>query len=302
MNNNFYITHSSPVISNRIARKEDEVRFIEETNGLHDAYLIGVDYHPHIRTNCDLTTMSSEGSYLTLRYLVTSLSDLCIVDLKFEGVMNWKISAGEITGYSLSYHGIFIDFSDLRADGTKLTALAVYWEIVDRPGLRLQRGGTKNSVWYILPHLQCSQVSEIGEDLTKVLLEISKSVENARFYYTDGISQTNLKNSAFTTDRLHSFRFDEVLLAGEDEAFCWYSLHSEDDICEIFSSHSDSLETLSYMVAICDDNGIAFTAELIKRQSYNLIICSNRGDLSGTSFMNKYYLDPHTGYGLEELS
>lgn len=303
---NFYLANNYHRLKgNVIANAEDVERFLKETNCLHDADLIGIDYRPHIRSNCNLTSFSSDGSYLILRYFVTSLSDLSVVELKFDKVwqwqIKWQINQGEALMCNITTGGKTITFSD--SCGTEVAAQSMMWEIVDRPGLRLQRGGTKDAVWYTAPFLAYPNDPEAAGDLADILFEISQSVTNANIYYTRGVAMSPPDdNTAFKTDYVHSFLSEDTIFADENSSFCWYYLPTRDDLKNIIESHDVYYEQ-NYIFAICDDDGFAYTAEIVEWGIFNLVICSNRGDLQKTHFFNhKYHLNPYTGYGLEELA
>ena len=57
------------------------------------------------------------------------------------------------------------------------------------------------------------------------------------------------------------------------------------------------------IIAIFDDTGIVFTVEMIEWGHFNMVICSPRGRLPIDGFCGgKYYVEPYSGGGMEELS
>ena len=66
-----------------LSTPEDFKEFLSQTNGMHDAYLLSADYRAHVRANPFEVVASAEGESLVLRYQVTSMLDLPIVELTF---------------------------------------------------------------------------------------------------------------------------------------------------------------------------------------------------------------------------
>ena len=73
----------------------DIAEFLDSTNGLHDGYIIGVQY-----ANNGITSIPHGHLFdylktkLTLQILVTSMDDT-LVELEFEGLWEWQIKENE---------------------------------------------------------------------------------------------------------------------------------------------------------------------------------------------------------------
>jgi len=286
---------------------EDVRRLIDETNGLHDAYLLSADYRTHVRSNHRITASSCEGESLVLRYQVTSMHDLPVVELTFLGVSEWKTPNGELLCISVSFDTDFVTFSGdsviSEIPPTHVTARKMYWRIVDRPGLRLQRGGTKDAVWYVIPGLWLP-MHENSEDYTQIIEELASAVENAELYHTDyRVQSLPCDDAAFTTDHIHSFRSEETVYAGDTTAFCWYPLPNREALKKAVETLDHGTLRNGNMIAVCDGDGVVFTVELIESGSFNMVICSRRGEIPKNSFCRgKYHTEPYSGGGMEELS
>lgn len=72
-----------------IETAEDIERFLDEVNGLHDAYLIGVEY-VHKGHSANSPWIDPTRTELRLRYLVTSIYDT-VVELAFSYIDEWQI-------------------------------------------------------------------------------------------------------------------------------------------------------------------------------------------------------------------
>ncbi len=295
-----------------IDTQEDFSRFLDETNGMHDAYLLSSEYHTHVRANHDIIVSSTEGESLVLRYQVTSMSDLAIVELTFLGVSKWTIPNEELFGLSVHFNSRFVTVLDgsvtlIAEDSvpnniTHVTARKMYWRITSRPGLNLQRGGTKDAFWYVIPDLWLPMDKNL-EDYTKIVEELAATVPNAKLYHTGSPQLLHCADAAFITDHIHSFRSEKTVFAEEGKAFCWYKL-SDCEALKTAVSRLDHGTLLSgNMIAICDDKGVVFTVELIERGYFNMVICSHRGKLEQFSFCGgKYHIEPYSGGGMDELS
>lgn len=291
---------------------EDFSRFLDETNGMHDAYLLSSEYHTHVRANHGTVVRHDEGESLTLRYQVTSASELPIVELTFLGVSKWKVSNEDLFGLSVSFNAHFVTVLDgpvtlIAEDNvpdnvTHVTARKMYWRIVDRPGLHLQRGGTKDAVWYVIPDIWLPMNKNL-DDYTQIVEELASTVPNAKFYHTQSSHFFSCDDAAFTTEHIHSFRSEETVYADAGKAFCWYELSTHEALKEAMSRLEHGNLYSGNMIAICDNDGVVFTVELIERGHYNLIICSRRGKISRFDFCDgKFYSEPYSGGGIDELS
>jgi len=286
---------------------EDVNRLLHETNGMHDARLLSVEYHAHVRANHDLVTSSSEGASLVLRYQVTFTLELPIIELTFLGVSEWKVRDGDLFGilvnFATSFVTFFADSEILDNAPTRVTARKMYWRIVDQPGLRLQRGGTRDAVWYVIPGLWIPMHENL-EDYTQIVEELASTVEGAKLYHTDyRVQPLPCDDAAFTTDHIHSFRSEETVFAGEGSVFCWYELQGREDLKKYIETLDHGTSLNGNMIAVCDDDGVVFTVELIESGYFNMVICSRRGILQTHVFGGgKYHAEPYSGGGMKELS
>lgn len=74
----------------KIESKADIDRFLDAVNGLHDGYLIGVEYvHSGYGTG-NPRWIDPEKTELRLRFLVTSIWD-AVVELRFTGVRAFRL-------------------------------------------------------------------------------------------------------------------------------------------------------------------------------------------------------------------
>ncbi len=273
---------------------EDVNRLINETNDMHDAYLLSADYRAYVRANNHTVVASTEGESLVLRYQVTSLPDLPVVELTFLNVAEWKVPSSELFSISVSFDAPFVTFFDGNTPENatfRVKARKLYWRIVDRPNL--QRGGTKDAVWYVIPGLWLPL-----EGYAPIIEELAATVPNAKLYHTDSPKTLPCGDAAFTTDHIHSFRSEEATYAEDGKAFCWYELSDSESLKEAVSMLDDGK-----IIAIFDDTGIVFTVEMIEWGHFNMVICSPRGRLPIDGFCGgKYYVEPYSGGGMEELS
>lgn len=273
---------------------EDVNRLINETNDMHDAYLLSADYRAYVRANNHTVVSSTEGESLVLRYQVTSLPDLPVVELTFLNVAEWKVPSSELFSISVSFDAPFVTFFDGNTPENatfRVKARKLYWRIVDRPNL--QRGGTEDAVWYVIPGLWLPL-----EGYAPVIEELAAAVPNAKIYHTDSPKPLPCGDAAFTTDHIHSFRSEEATYTEDGKAFCWYELSDSESLKEAVSMLDDGK-----IIAIFDDTGIVFTVEMIEWGHFNMVICSPRGRLPIDGFCGgKYYVEPYSGGGMEELS
>jgi hypothetical protein len=273
---------------------EDVNRLINETNDMHDAYLLSADYRAYVRANNHTVVASTEGESLVLRYQVTSLPDLPVVELTFLNVAEWKVPSSELFSVSVSFDTPFVTFFDGNTPENatfRVKARKMYWRIVDRPNL--QRGGTKDAVWYVIPRLWLPL-----EGYAPIIEELAATVPNAKIYHTDSPKPLPCGDAAFTTDHIHSFRSEEATYTEDGKAFCWYELSDSEALKEAVSMLDDGK-----IIAIFDDTGIVFTVEMIEWGHFNMVICSPRGRLPIDGFCGgRYYVEPYSGGGMEELS
>lgn len=295
-----------------IETPENFQRFLDETNGMHDAYLLSSEYHTHVRATHGTVVSSTEGESLVLRYQVTSMTDLSIVELCFLGVSKWNAPIGDLFELSVSFHHPFITVIDgpitlLSEDNIsdnvmRVTARKMYWRIVSRPGLNLQRGGTKDAVWYVIPNLWLPMNQNL-EDYTQIIEELAATVPNAKLYHMNSSQTHPCTEGDFITDRIHSFRSDKTVYAEEGKAFCWNKLSNHESLKEAVSRLDHGTLQSGNMIAICDDKDVVFTVELIEKGCFNMVICSRKGKLNQFSFCGgKFYTEPYSGGGMDELS
>jgi hypothetical protein len=277
-----------------VETSEDVSRLINETNDMHDAYLLSADYRAYVRANNHTVVASTEGESLVLRYQVTSLPDLPVVELTFLNVAEWKVPSSELFSVSVSFDTPFVTFYDGNTPENatfRVKARKLYWRIVDRPNL--QRGGTKDAVWYVIPGLWLPL-----EGYAPIIEELATTAPGAKLYHTGSPKPLPCGDAAFTTDHIHSFRSEEATYTEDGKAFCWYELSDSESLKEAVSMLDDGK-----IIAIFDDTGIVFTVEMIEWGHFNMVICSPRGRLPIDGFCGgKYYVEPYSGGGMEELS
>ena len=124
-----------------IATQADFTRFLEETNDLHDGYIISVQYQndgivpiPHGHA------FHPEKAKLRIQILVTSIFDT-VVELLFSGIAEWQIkdSMWDMTQTAISFtkEGQVIwtnDYStapEVRKDCSYVIAASMKWKIVN---------------------------------------------------------------------------------------------------------------------------------------------------------------------------
>ena len=113
--------------------------FLDCTNGLHDAYLIGVDYVHNGHTCGNPHYIDPDMAELRLRWLVTSIYDKT-VELVFTAPLEWQIKEWGYditnTAVSLTDKG-FVIWADLdstapeyREQGSYVIAQAMKWRFL----------------------------------------------------------------------------------------------------------------------------------------------------------------------------
>lgn len=74
-----------------IKSNEDIQYFLENTNSLHDGYIIGVQYANNGISKIEYGhSFSPEQTKLVVKILVTSICD-AVVELEFENLLEWQI-------------------------------------------------------------------------------------------------------------------------------------------------------------------------------------------------------------------
>lgn len=75
-----------------IRKAKDIKRFIEETNALHDGYIIAIEYkHNGIKPISYGYEVCPNMTQLMIHIMVTSINDT-IVELIFDDILDWKIT------------------------------------------------------------------------------------------------------------------------------------------------------------------------------------------------------------------
>ena len=113
--------------------------FLDRTNGLHDAYLIGVQYAHNGHTGGNPSYIDPDRAELRLRWLVTSIYDR-IVELVFTAPLQWQLrdQGFDITDTAVSFtdNGFVVwadDFStdpEVRESGSYVIAKAMKWRFL----------------------------------------------------------------------------------------------------------------------------------------------------------------------------
>ena len=113
--------------------------FLEHTNGLHDAYLIGVDYAHNGFSGGNPCYIDPDKAELRLRYMVSSMYDR-VVELVFTAPLEWQIRdrGYDITDTAVSFtdKGFVVWADDLstapedRACGSYVIAQAMKWRFL----------------------------------------------------------------------------------------------------------------------------------------------------------------------------
>ena len=104
-----------------IKTQEDIKEFLENTNFLHDGYIVSAEYaHNGISKIENGHSVSPWMTTLRLRVLVTSIWD-AVVEIKFEGLDGWQIkedslSAILLTTLSFDDHGRIVWAGDVWQD------------------------------------------------------------------------------------------------------------------------------------------------------------------------------------------
>ena len=113
--------------------------FLDRTNGLHDAYLIGVQYAHNGHTGGNPSYIDPDRAELRLRWLVTSIYDR-IVELVFTAPLQWQLRDQGFditdTGVSFTDNSFVVwadDFStdpEVRESGSYIIAKAMKWRFL----------------------------------------------------------------------------------------------------------------------------------------------------------------------------
>ena len=124
---------------NPIRAQSDIDHFLEATNGLHDAYLIGIQYTHNGHTTGNPHFIDPDRAELRLRYLVTSIYD-AVVELVFTAPLQWQLrdSGMDITDCAVSFtdkkHVIWADDDstapEIRKSGSYVIAASMSWHFL----------------------------------------------------------------------------------------------------------------------------------------------------------------------------
>lgn len=123
-----------------ISTNKDIEYFLDKTNGLHDSYLIGVQYIHNGHTGGNPHWIDPKLSELRVRYMVTSIQDI-IVELVFSSLIEWQIkdNSFDITDTAISIaenrNVIWADDCstgvEVRENGSYVIAEKMKWRFVD---------------------------------------------------------------------------------------------------------------------------------------------------------------------------
>ncbi|MBQ8575737.1 MAG: hypothetical protein IJ447_06820 [Clostridia bacterium] len=121
-----------------INSKQDIDSFIEHTNGLHDGYIIGVQYEHHGHSGKNPHLINPELSELKIKIMVTSVDT--VVELIFQNLLQWQIKDDNYeitdTAISLTDDGLVIwtdDCStepDIRKESSYVIAKKMQYRII----------------------------------------------------------------------------------------------------------------------------------------------------------------------------
>ncbi len=146
-------------------------------------------------------------------------------------------------------------------------------------------------------------MNENLEDYTRIVEELVATVPNAKLYHIGKPKPIPCTDASFTTDHIHSFRSPSTVYTMDGTVFCWYLLPDRNALKDAVSRLDQGTPLSGNMIAVCDDAGVVFTVELIESGSFNMVICSRRGYIPTDGFCGgKYYVEPYSGGGMEELS
>lgn len=122
-----------------IESKRDIDFFLERTNGLHDGYIIGVQYEHRGHTGGNPHWIDPTLSELKIRIMVTSIND-AVVELVFQALSEWQVrdNAFDITDTAISFtddgNVIWADdcstVPDIREKGSFAIARSMKWHFI----------------------------------------------------------------------------------------------------------------------------------------------------------------------------
>lgn len=87
-----------------VESKQDVACFLEQTNGLHDGYIISIQYEHYGHSGGNPHRINHELSQLRIRIMVTSICD-AVVEMVFQAALEWQIkdSTYDITDTFVSF-------------------------------------------------------------------------------------------------------------------------------------------------------------------------------------------------------
>lgn len=123
-----------------IKSKQDINNFLKETRGLHDGYIVDVQYkHSGIKRIDNCLHFHPDKTKLTLKIFAASIFDK-IVEIEFENLLDWQIKSGNDYIYEACISielGYIVWSSDACASAPRLKdcsyviASSMKWRIVD---------------------------------------------------------------------------------------------------------------------------------------------------------------------------
>ena len=123
-----------------IKSKQDINDFFKETRGLHDGYIVDVQYkHSGIKRIDNCLHFHPDQTKLTLKIFAPSIFD-AIVEIEFENLLDWQIKSGNDYIYEACISiepGYIVWSSDACASAPRLKdcsyviAGSMKWRIVD---------------------------------------------------------------------------------------------------------------------------------------------------------------------------
>ena len=90
MNKDICVRCGEGVVNRIISDEKDAAAFLAEVNGLHDGYVVSVDYQNHGYTWGNPMYFDPEKTKLVLRVMVTSIHDT-LIEMVFEGIKDLQI-------------------------------------------------------------------------------------------------------------------------------------------------------------------------------------------------------------------
>ena len=304
---------------------EDVERFREMFNGLHDAYVVGFTCDRPIRTNCNSTSSCWDADTLTVRVQVTSMREIPVVELTFHNVRNHNLPCGFSEMFGFSFHFApdreeIVWTNEPAYEPGKFTpeemrrfyyieAARAGWQLIDLPGLRLNRGGSSEGYWYIMPEVGLP----MGDWLERFTDGVEILADGNEIYVVCDLMREECdpsisilyppENVCFTTDTLPSFRSEQASVREDGKPYEWYRISTREELRNALAYSSPT----GFYIAVRDEEGLTFTLEHIEKDGFNLVIHDYRGRIHDERLYRPFHdiLDniyPYSGNGWEELS